>query len=136
MKLVDEVDFEANGVYKSLKANNDKIFQHWLSYEMFFVRISRYYNLVEIRQVYQGSEVDKHIKASLGIFPLPNARFVHACTNIVDPLPLSNCFVYFQICVDYFYYLGDAFPTCDLAAGIIAGELDCCICNYHECKTV
>nr|VZI48219.1 unnamed protein product [Spirometra erinaceieuropaei] len=64
----------------------------------------------------QRSKIQRHIKAPIGTFPGPGARFGHVHLDIVDPLPLSNGCSYLLTCVDRFTRWPEAIPLPDSAA--------------------
>ncbi|VDL64347.1 unnamed protein product [Hymenolepis diminuta] len=64
---------------------------------------------MKTRQACHLSEVDKHTKTALEIFPLPHFRFYHVHIDTFRPLPLYIDFSYLLTCVDCFSRWQDAF---------------------------
>ncbi len=76
--------------------------------------------------VCQKSKIHRHVKASLGVFDVPQARFEHIHVDIVGPLETSNGFTHLLTVVDRFTRWPEAIPllqtdTFSCARALIAG---------------
>ncbi|BHF82945.1 hypothetical protein SprV_0802608500 [Sparganum proliferum] len=62
------------------------------------------------------NKVQRHYKAPIGFFPIPDAQSSHVHPNMVGPRPLSNGCSYFPTRVGRFTRWSEAIPLPDVAA--------------------
>ena len=71
----------------------------------------------------QKSKVHKHIRAHLGTFSTPDARFSHVHIDLVEPWPVSQGFTYPLNCIDRFTQWPEAIPLNDISTEFVAQAL-------------
>ena len=64
----------------------------------------------------QQSKIQRHVKAPLQVFPVPDSRFDYVHIDIVGPLPPSKGYAYLFTCIDRYTRWPEAIPMIDATA--------------------